>query len=83
MREFHFKLRNTEDSHMSALGHNRTNRPGHPAMSAIVQKRTSGLRHGACHARKRARARFPSLAASAMLSKKMAERSTGTVLQGQ
>jgi hypothetical protein len=44
---------------------------------------TFGPRHAVCHARKRARAFFPSLAASAMLSKKIEDRSTGTVLQGQ
>ena len=35
-----------------------------------------------CHARKRSRAFFPSLAASVMLSKKTGERSTGTALHG-
>src|SRR5262249_35541953 len=38
---------------------------------------------GRRHIRKRARAFFPSLAASAMLSKKTDEHSTGTALQGQ
>jgi hypothetical protein len=67
---------------MSAKGQKRTFAAQND-MRALPVKADIPAQSRRRHIRKRARAFFPSLAASAMLSKKTDEHSTGTALQGQ